>query len=328
MKKFTLKKFLPEQKTVRFLLSTLLLTVGVYLAYPVHGIVATLPFCFLASILAYLVFNGLGILLATVGAIAFFYGLTTDFYDPFSFALFSVLSTLFAAFAVRGVCSFLKKKKFLPILSVVAFTAGAILIPFVFSGTPSAFLSAEKEAKAYFSTTYPDQKFEEITVYYNLRESCYLAEVEYLYEGNDLTSSVLFSEELRDGFLDDFVSWMQEKRKSHLIDVVKKSEEDVLIHSAGLAEKTPDGIFHGYYGKVGAEMEPLFHFSATFREEKPERRDFADACRSVMATIEENDFVYGSITFYALDAGNVVYECTVTPETDPETVLSLVKYAK
>ena len=111
MKKFTLKKFLPEQKTVRFLLSTLLLTVGVYLAYPVHGIVATLPFCFLASILAYLVFDGLGILLATVGTIAFFYGLTTDFYDPFSFALFSVLSTLFAAFAVRGVRSFLKKKK-------------------------------------------------------------------------------------------------------------------------------------------------------------------------------------------------------------------------
>ena len=34
------------------------------------------------------------------------------------------------------------------------------------------------------------------------------------------------------------------------------------------------------------------------------------------------------IKIYALDAGNVVYECTVTPETDPETVLSLVTYAK
>ncbi len=328
VKKITLKKFLPEQKTVRFLIATLLLTLGVYLAYPVHGIVATLPFCFFASILAYLIFDRMGILLGTVGAIAFFYGLTTDFYDPFSFALFSVLSTLFAALAVRGVRSFLNGKKVLPILSVAAVTVGAILIPLVFSGTPTAFLSAQKEAKAYFSTTYPEQKFEEITVYYNLREGCYSAEVEYLYEENDLTSSVLFSEKIKDGFLDDFVSWMQEKRKSHLIDVVKKSEEDVLINSAGLSEKTPDGVFHGYYGKVGTEMEPLFHFSATFREEKPERRGFADACRSVMATIGENDFVYGSITFYALDAGNVVYECTVTPETDPETVLSLVKYAK
>lgn len=327
VKKITLKKLLPEGKTVRFLISTLLLTVGVYLAYPVHGIVATFPLCFFTAILAYLVFDRIGILVATAASIAFFYSLTTDFYDPFSFAIFTALSTLLAVFAVRGIRLF-PKKKAVSVLSVAALTAGAVLIPFLFCGTPSAFLSAQKDAKEYFAKTYPEQKFEEITVYYNLRERCYLAEVEYLYEGNDLTSSVLFSEKIRDGFLDDFVSWMQEKRKSHLIDVVKKSEEDVLINSAGLAEKTPDGIFHGFYGKVGTEMEPLFHFSATFREEKPERREFADACKAVMATIAENDFVYGSITFYALDAGNVVYECTVTPETDPETVLSLVTYAK
>lgn len=328
MKKINFKKLLPEQETVRILISTVLLTVGVYLAYPIHGIVATLPFCFLASAFAYWISDRLWVHLGTVGAIAFFYGMTTGFYDPFTFALFSVLSALLASFCVGAVRSLLKGKKLLPVLALILVVLGAFALPFVFSGTPTALLSAQKDTKDYLSSTYPDQKFEDVTVYYNLREGCYAAEVEYLFEGNDLTSSILFSEKVRDGFLDDFVSWMQEKRKSYLIDVVKKSEEDVLIHSAGLAEKTPDGVFHGYYGKVGTEMEPLFHFDATFREEKPERRDFAEACRNVMATIKENDFDYGSITFYALDAGNVVYECTVTPETDPELVLSLVKYAK
>ncbi len=327
VKKITLKKLLPEQKTVRFLISVLLLTLGIYLSYPIHGIVSTLPIGFIIYFFAYLVFDQLGVHVAAVAGIAFFYGLTTDFYDPFSFALCSALSALFAAFAVRLIRAVKNGKKLLPLLSLAAILAGAVIIPFVFSGTPSGLIAAQKDTKAYLSSTYPEQKFEEVTVYYNLRERCYAAEVVYLFEGNDLTSSILFSEKVEDGFLDDFVSWMQEKRKSHLIDVVKKSQEDVLINSAGLAEKTPDGSFRGYYGKVSTELEPLFHFSATFREEKPERRDFADACRAVMETIRENEFDYGSITFYALDAGNVVYECTVTPETDPELVLSLVRYA-
>ena len=44
MKKGLLKKLLPEQKTVRYLIATLLLTLGVYFAYPVRGIAATILF--------------------------------------------------------------------------------------------------------------------------------------------------------------------------------------------------------------------------------------------------------------------------------------------
>ncbi len=327
VKKISLKKLLPRQKTVCYLLSTLFLTIGVYLAYPVHGIVATFPLCFLFSAFAYVVSPHLSVHLGSTAAIAFFYGLTTDFYDPFSFAFFCAGGALCAALLIRLIRSFSKGKKLLLSLGAVLLVAAGIALPIIFSGTPSAFLEARKDTEQYLSTTYPQQKFEEVTVYYNLRERCYAAEVEYLFEGNDLTSTILFSQKMEDGFRDDFVSWMQEKRKSLLIDVVKKSSEDVLINSAGLAQMPKDGVFHGSYGVFGTEMEPLFHFSATFREEKPQRRDFADACRAVMATAEENNFDYGSITFYALDAGNVVYECTVTPETDPELVLSLVKYA-
>lgn len=327
MKKLSLKKLLPEQKTMRFLLSTLLLTLGVYFAYPIHGLAATLPLCFVFFVFAYLVSDLLWVHLLTAGGIAFFYGLTTIFYDPFTFALFAVLSALAAAFAVKGAKKVFKEKKLLGLVSVLLSVALGILSPFVFSGTPMAYLEAKQDTAKYLAETYPEQSFEEVTLYYNLREKSYEAQVEYLFEGNDLTSTITFSEPVRDGFLDDFVSWMQEKRKSVLIDVLKNGTEDVVINSAGLSEKTPDGVFHGSYGSIGTEMEPLFHFSATFRDEKPERREFADACRSVMATMKESGFDYGSVTFYALDAGNVIYECTVNPETDPELILSLVKYA-
>jgi len=328
VKKFSLKKVMPQQQTVCYLVATLLLTVGVYFAYPVHGLVATLPLCFVFALLAYFVSDRLSVHLVTTALIAFFYSLTTDFYDPFSFTLFCTLSALAGAFAARWIRAFSKGKKILLSFGIVGMIAVGILCPLLFSGTPAALLSAEKDADAYLSSTYPEQKFETVTVYYNFREQCYAAEVEYLFEGNVLSSPILFSEKVQDGFLVDFVSWMQEKRKSVLIDVLKKSEEDPVVDSSGLAERTPDGVYTGSYGSLGTQMEPLFHFSATFREEKPDRRGFAEACKNVMATLKENGFDYGSFTFYALDAGNVVYECTVTPETDPELVLSLVKYAK
>ncbi len=327
MKKISLKKILPEQKTWRYLLSTLVLTLGVYFAYPIRGIVATFPLCFFFSILGYLVFDSLKAHCATSAAIAFFYSLMTDFYDPFSFTVFVVASALFAAFTVRFFKAFPQGKKIVLSLGICAMLFLGVFGTTVICGTPMGFLKAKKEVSEYLSRTYPNQSFENVTVYYNLRERSYEAQVEYLFEGNDLVSTITFSKEIRDGFLEDFVSWMQEKRKSVFIDVLKNGTEDVVVNSSGLAEKTPDGVFRGSYGSIDSEMEPLFHFSVTFREEKPERRDFADACRLVMATINEHHFDYGSVTFYALDAGNVVYECTVTPETDPELVLSLVKYA-
>ena len=266
--------------------------------------------------------------LATAGGIAFFYSMTTGFYNPFLFTLFVLATTLFAAWIVRSLRSVLKERKFAWIPLAVLMLAASVSLPILCWGTPAGYRDALRDVEEYLSETYPQQKFTEKKVYYHFSEKCYLAELTYLYDGNPLTSTLLLSDPVEDGFLTDFVSWMQEKRKSVLIDVLKNGTEDVLVNSSGLSEKTSDGVFHGSYGQLGTEMEPLFHFSATFRQEKPDRRDFADACRSVMATMKEHGFDYGSITFYALDAGNVIYECTVSPKTDPEQVLSLVKYAR
>lgn len=327
MKKIQLQKLLPDQKSVRYLLATLFLTLGIYFAYPMNGIVATFPLLYLASLLAYLMSPHLSVHLLTAFAIASFYSMTTAFYSAFFYGGYALLAALCAAVTVRCIRKLKEQKGILQILGLVLSFACGILLTFVFSGTPFGFSDATEHADSYLAKTYPEQKFREVTVYYNLREGAYAAEVEYLFEGNDLSSTVIFGEKVKDGFLDDFVSWMQEKRKSVLIDALKTGSEDVVVDSSGLAEKTPDGVFHGSYGSLGNEMEPLFHFTATFREEKPDRRDFADACRAVMETLKQNGFDYGSITFHGLDVGNVIYTCTVTPDTDPELVLSLVKYA-
>ncbi|MBE6713146.1 MAG: hypothetical protein E7580_06460 [Ruminococcaceae bacterium] len=262
----------------------------------------------------------------TAGTIAFFYSLMTGFYSPVLFCIYAVCFALAGAWVLReGKKSHKEKRMRRSVRFVLCFTVGTVLT-FIFAGTPSGFLKAQKQTSEYLKRTYPDQKFEDTTVYFNLKRACYAAELEYLYQGNDLTSTVFFTKEVEDGFLNDYVFWMQEKRKADLIDVFKKGSESVLVESKGLKEKTKDGVFHGSYGTVSNEMDSLFHFSATFRKEKPDREVFAKACREALVLLKENGFDFGSVTFYALDVGNVVYECTVTPETSPETVLSLVKY--
>jgi hypothetical protein len=75
--------------------------------------------------------------------------MTTDFYDPFSFAFFVTVSALAAAFAVRWGKAFLKEKKILFAAGVLASFAAGLLIPVIFSGSPSAFLEAKKDAGNY-----------------------------------------------------------------------------------------------------------------------------------------------------------------------------------
>lgn len=307
-----------------YLLATLCSTVGIYFAYPLCGFVSTLPLGFLFFYLSFKLFRNLTVHLVTLGAIAYFYGLMTDFYNAFFFAGFAVLVGLLSAFAVKTVNKLPKDKTRPRIVRFLIFFAVGTVLTFIFSGTPTGYLSAKKDTAGYLSKNYPDQKFEEVRVYYNLQKTCYAAEVSYLYKGNDLTSTIFFRQEVDDGFLKDYSLWLQEKRKSAMIEVLE--DLNVKVESQGLSEKTRDGVFHGSYGVVSSEMEPLFHFTVEFREEKPKREDFAEALRTAMTVLKENKFDFGSITFYAVDAGNLVYECTVTPETELEVVLSLVKY--
>ena len=66
------------------------------------------------------------------------------------------------------------------------------------------------------------------------------------------------------------------------------------------------------------------HFTVTFRNETPARRDFADACSEALSALQESDVRFGKITFLGLDAGNTVYRCEVTFDTDPAETLSFV----
>ena len=305
------------------LLATLLLTVGIYLAYPARGMAATLPLLFPFALTAVFLWQKPLWLSLLGGAVALFYGLFTDLADPFFFAIFSVATILLAWGSVKGLFRVIKEKKRLFLLLAVLCTLLGLSLPLFYTGSPLAYKQAEKEVKAYLATTYPDQEFHCITLYRNARKKGYEVRVIYPYESAELESSLFFGAQVKDGFLEDFSLRLQEKRKAELIPLLKEADFSPVVDACGIAEKS---VFYGSYGEVGEEMKPLFHFSLTFREELPARRDFAQACGKVHSLLKENGFAYREMTFYALDAGNVVYACTLTPQTQEEDILSLVHY--
>ncbi len=308
------------------LLATLFLTIGIYLAYPARGMTATLPFLFPFALAAAFLWQKPLWLSLLGGGVSLFYGLFTDLVDPFFFAVFSLATILLAWGGVKGFLKVTKEKKKPFLVLAILCTLLGLVLPLSYTGSPVAYKKVEKEVKAYLAETYPDQEFHRITLYRNAREKGYEVRVTYPYESAELESSLFFGSKVKDGFLEDFSLWLQEKRKAELIPLLKEAEYSPVVDASGLAEKAEQSVFHGSYGEVGEEMKSLFYFSLTFREELPERRDFAQACGTVHRILKENGFDYGEMTFYALDAGNVVYECTLTPETQEENILSLVHY--
>ena len=305
------------------LLATLLLTVGIYLAYPARGLAATLPLLFLFAIAAVFLWQKPLWLSLLGGGVSLFYGLFTDLTDPFLFAVFSSVTILLAGGSVKGFCKGTKEKKKPFLLLAILCTLLGLVLPLFYTGSPMAYKMEEKEVNAYLAETYPDQEFHRITLYRNAREKGYEVRVTYPYESAELESSLFFGTQVKDGFLEDFSLRLQEKRKAELIPLLKEADFSPVVDASGIAEQN---VFHGSYGEVGEEMKPLFHFSLTFREELPARRDFAQACGKVHRLLKENGFDYKEMTFYALDAGNVVYACTLTPETQEENILSMVHY--
>lgn len=323
-----LKRFYPEKKTTRLLLSTLLLTVGVYLAFPERETVATLPLLFVFSVLAYLAKPSLLFQVGAGFAIALFYGKMGNLPVFIPFALFSAASALCGALAVIAGKKLLQKKYAYLALCIPVLAAG-LLMPLLFTGTPSARASAEETVAAYLKEKYPDQVFSDLVVYYDCQEEGYSVSAFYDFRGNTLLSSLFLSEgEIEDGFLDDFCGWMQEERKSELIAILKEGEEAIQTDSEEVTGNSDEMVFHGSYGSIREEMYPLMNFSVTFREEKPDMESFSAACREAVTLLRGEDFSYGTVTFYGLDAGRVSLVCKVTPETMPEDVSGLIRYQK
>ncbi len=329
MKKAVLTKacYLPEKKHIRLLLATFCLTLGVYFSFPERGFAATFPLMFLFSFVAGFFDCPILFFPLVGGAIALFYGVMASFSDPFSFAVVSALLALCGAFGARAILRLKAKRKIVMGLGFVLVLAIGTLLPLFFVGTPIAYRQEKQKAEEYLSEHYPDQTFGDMIFYYDFRQKKYCATVSYDNEGNTLTSSLRFGEHVEDGFFSDYSRYVLMKRKTDLIEVFHQKEFSLITEEVELLVDRDQPV-PGHYGTVSETLYPFTHFSVTFRDEKPDREEFADACRLVLLALREGGVEFGKITFYGLDVGNVLYRCEVTGDMNPEEILSQVKYQR
>ena len=324
----TLKRYLPKTKTVRLLVATLLLTVGVYAAFPERESLASFPILFLLSIASFFFHPSFVFGAGAAFATAFVYGKMAGFSDFLFFSAFAALCA-FCGCATAWALKMTAKKKYGFLLLVLPLVAAGVALPLCLVGTPGERSAAEEAVSSYLSEKYPDQTFSDLLVYYDRAKDGYTVTASYDFNGNTLTSVLVYADGVtEDGFLSDFSGWMQEERKSELINLLKQGSNVIYADSEKMTENPEEMTFRGSFGSEPKEMYPYLRFSVTFREEKPDKETFAKACREAVGLLREAEFSYGDITFRGLDAGRVAFECKVTPETTEEDVLSLIRYIK
>ncbi len=310
-------------QSLRLCLATLCVTVGVYVSFPEMGFVATLPLLPLISLLTYFFFSKVWFIALLAAAISLFYGATANLPDPGSFCLVSLLASLLGALTGKMICLGSRKKWF---YLIALFALAVSVVPtFFYAGTPGTYLTARKEAEDFLAHRYPEQEFSQIRFHWDVRACHHRALLYYDYEGNTLTSEVFFEAEgVKDGFFHDYTQWMMEKRKSQFIALFQEKGHSVITQVETLSEPEEGATYPGYYGSAGEEWLKTMRFSITFREEKPDRREFAEACSKVLSDLQEKELVFDRVTFYALDAGKVCYRCQLSFDSDPQSALSEV----
>ncbi len=298
---------------------------GVFLQCPAGGITATLPLGFCLYLAAAFFHRNVIFPPALAAVVALAYGFGLGIASPFAFAGLAALSALAAA----GVLAFLRlirqKKKALFLLPALALLALGAVLSCLFYGTPGAYLTADAEARDYAARRYPDQTFTRISGYRDPVANLRHFDFSYDYEGNTLTSIILFGDTVKDGFLEDRMAFSQEARRSDFIEALRDGEENILVEPDGFSEDlAARDVIPGVYGAYDAALEGDMCFSFTFRKEKTQKRDFALAIRDVLALLSEKGLTCHRLRFVALSSGAPVYECVTAPDTPQEELLDLI----
>ena len=227
-----------------------LITLGVLLGCPAVGITATLPLSFCLFVPAALLCGPFLLPAAVSLILSLALGFGMRMASPFVFAGEMCL----VALAASGLAVCLKKavgekkKKWFAAAAVLALAG--IVLPAVLYGAPWQYLSAGRRAKNYFAERYPDQSFTRICGYRDPLAGAWRFECDYVYDGNTLTSAVLFGKDgVEDGFLKDRVAFEQEPRRSALIEAFHDGEENVLVEPDGFSEALArQAVIPGVYG--------------------------------------------------------------------------------
>ena len=311
-------------RSAKILIATVFVTLGVYFSFPEKGLVATLPVMFFFSFVAWLALPEIWFSLAG-GGVALFYGVTASLVDPALFAFISLIGALCGILCARFLYRFFGGSRWKNAALFLLCLAFGASLPLFYTGSPAAFERERERALTYLETTYPEQEFTDMVFRYDRQEKAYRATVSYPNGENTLKSDLVFKDPVEDGYLADYGEYVLIRHKAAVIEAFLDKDLSVITDEGSLLIGPGEPV-PGRYGELDESILPLTHFCVTFREEKPDRMDFADSIAEALNALSEKDVTFGKITFYALDAGNVVYRCDVLPDTPTDRILSLITY--
>ena len=227
-----------QKKTyLRVLLATLILTLGVYFAFPPFGITACFPIPFFCGALSFLVFDRIAFA-AVAGPIAFFYGMMMGYPSPLLFAAALLGAGLCGAVFGKAVF-FLREKKggsralwgLIPALVI------GLCIPLLFAGDPFRYASQRARVEEYLESIYPEQHFDKVQLFYDPTLTAYRASVHYSSGEGELESELIFAEDVLDGYYEDYAEFVLLKSKTDLIEAFRASDVSCIVE--GVAPTAP-----------------------------------------------------------------------------------------
>ncbi len=319
-----LKAFLKkEEQNLRLAAVIMLVFPGAFFAVPQRGFSATLPLFVLFALAAALIVKKNWPVPAFSFAAGLFFSLALEGGTGLSF-LFALVLTLLSLLAQAAV-RLLQKKGVFRILFAVVLILAAMGIHVLWTGTPWENLARQREAEAYLTEKYPAQTFLRQRTYLDRGEKCYVTEVTFPYEENELTDRILWKDKTEDGYFQEIADRFCDTARGQLFPILRERYGDAFSLgdaklSAGAEtfaalQSTPDA-------PVTEELTPYLVLSIELTSQT-KKRDFAENCKELQALLREAGVSYGELVVLGTDGNVDRYTVRLLPDTDPEDILSL-----
>lgn len=311
-------------------------TLCTYTCSPRRGLLSTLPLLLVGSLLSAVVCY----LPKQTALLAAFCGFTFCVADAMGMGLglvvagFCALTAWLACLSAKHFTKFFRQKKPLSLLLALLFLLPSPLLQGVLYATPWENQRMETAAQSYLQQKYPDQTFTEIRSYFDLTCGKHRALVRFETAAHTLLEATLTLEGdtvKEDGFFSLFCEKGLEEKQRQFVNLIRSQyPQELLFMDCSQDGLTPDvkERLEGSYGSVPAWLDTSATLDLGFRFSLPDAPSFVEKAKEYFTLLRESDVSFDRLRFFGGDQGVYLYTVTVTPDTSPDELASLLKHCK
>ncbi len=333
-----LKKTSGEQirRWLCFSLMIVIIALCAYACSPRRGFLSTLPLMTLGSFVCALFCYTPKhtALLAAFCAFTFCVGDAVPMGFGLLAAAFCALAVCLSSLSVKYFAKFFRKKKALCLLLALLLLLPAPLVQSVLFSTPWENLKMQGVFEGYLEKKYPDQEFEEIRTYFDLASGEHCALVRFEASPDTVLEATLSREDGKiknDGYFSLFCQKGLEKKQGEFVNLIRTRYPEELLWM-DCSKTTLDAAawdsFSGSYGSVPDWLAESAALELGFRFSLPDAASFVQTAKEYFVYLLESDLSFDQLRFYGGDQGVYLYTLTVTPDTSPDELASLLKHCK